>query len=101
MPRSYRDIKKPENRILYLNLLDKGTIFSEDKIKLDQLQKFLHTGDSADYAPKIKSYADLVALYVNLKEKDFSWKTVNDFRMLSRKLGPSFKIEGKRKNMEK
>ena len=35
MPCSYKDIKKPENRILYLNLIETSKMFPEDKKKLD------------------------------------------------------------------
>ena len=42
-----------------------------------------------------------MALYVNLKEKNYSWQVVDDFRSLSRQLGGNSKIEEKRKNKEK
>ena len=99
MPSTYKDIKKPENRLLYLHLLEKSKLFPNDKERLDQLQRIIKTKsnnneDELTYRPKIKSYADLVALYVNLKEKNFSYDVLEDFRMISRKLGGSFKIEG-------
>lgn len=44
------------------------------------------------YKPKLNCYEDLVALYVNLKEKNYPEDVVDDFCMLARKLGGNYKI---------
>ena len=104
-PNNYKEIKRPENRIMYLNMLDKSQIFKEDKERLDELEELIKTKNDNDeeilYKPKIKGYADLIALFVNLKEKNYPDKVIDDFRMLSSKLSGSYKIMGERRSSDK
>lgn len=56
-PSNYKEIKRPENRIMYLNLLDQSQIFKEDKDRLDELEELIKTKNDNDeeilYKPKI------------------------------------------------
>ena len=104
-PNNYKEIKRPENRIMYLNLLDQSQIFKEDKERLDELEELIKTkndnGEEILYKPKIQGYADLIALFVNLKEKNYPDKVIDDFKMLSSKLSGSYKIMGQRRSSDK
>ena len=80
-------------KLKYLELVDKAEIFPRDKEILSRYERANDYGD-LKYKPKILSYNDLIAMHVNLVEKNHDPQVLSDFRALGAAIGGSRKIEG-------
>lgn len=94
VPKSYEDIQRPEMRLKYLELLDKGEIFPQDKEILNRYEKANDYHSQTKYRPQILSYKDLIAMYVNILEKDIDPSVYDDFNELTTAICGIRKIQG-------
>ena len=90
----YEDIQTPEMRLKYLELVEKGEIFAEDREKYARYERLEASGFYNDIERsqiKIKNYKDVISSYVNLLEKNHDPDVLDEFSKLATKFNHTSK----------
>ena len=70
-PGKYNQIMRPEMRLKFLELVEKGNVFKMEKSKFGKYDgDFLANLEGDGWKPQFSKYEDLIGMYVNLIEKD-------------------------------